>query len=707
MLSFPSTLNSGGANISLPHNPSRSVSDFFSNLGSSFANAFTNSLFGGLNAWVNGASASGSWEDMSRLPYDAWRYPTLDRKNISHGLATEAMDGQAPYVGIHPSLSFRPQFNSTAARNLWYSNPVMFSPEIYSLMNTYRYVYDNGISVPSDLREYDEEGNVKAYYHSDFDKNTISPSLFNPYYGIQRIGPTKNTPLTDDSSIIGSSDSNHEFSRDFTDCSIATLCKLSTQEVSELGQARYKYSDFMYCKDLGMPNNRMITLRKFSNPVGDIIMGPSAVKQSEEYSVNETPGDIGRLICYFDTDDNNLEDILQYNYAAKWVEKQSEIQQLQSQEDDRRSPLGMLLNTMSAQYRESFTKSVTGQNNLLDWFVSKTPFSSMDSSSWYKGHEIFTNYDKNKVYDPVDTMRSMYIYDGNLEFNHEFTLTFNYTLRSYDNINPKAAMLDLLANITAVTYKRGHFWGGRQEIIGPQPNVAGWKKADAIIDKGWDQLGGFISSLEGGGFNVKGMLGNLSNFFSNIGESFNAAVGAAKEIINKGAEAASNYVDSGEAKADLKKAGAALGTMLKAKMKDTLGRPQLYAFNSILTGDNTGLWHVTIGNPRNPIAVMGNMILTDAKITHYGPLGIDDFPTRLKVTVTLRHARPRDAVSIQKMYTRGVSAIYTNIENPRTEGKGNANSVGVVHYNVDDEAGRMYVGDINTERIRRNINEIK
>ena len=140
--------------------------------------------------------------------------------------------------------------------------------------------------------------------------------------------------------------------------------------------------------------------------------------------------------------------------------------------------------------------------------------------------------------------------------------------------------------------------------------------------------------------------------------------------------------------------------MAKAKLKDTLGRPQMYAFNSILTGDNTGLWHVTIGNPRNPIAVMGNMILTDAKVTQYGPLGMDDFPTGLKVTVTLKHARPRDMVDIQKMYTRGIAAIYTPIENP-PDMTGN-----LVHYN-DSPSGVMYVGDFSPERIRRNAYEIK
>ena len=97
---------------------------------------------------------------------------------------------------------------------------------------------------------------------------------------------------------------------------------------------------------------------------------------------------------------------------------------------------------------------------------------------------------------------------------------------------------------------------------------------------------------------------------------------------------------------------------LEGQLKNALGRPALYAMNSLLPGGNTGLWHVTIGNPKNPIAAIGNLILDDAEITHHGALGIDDFPSELKVVVKLKHAKPRDMVDIARMYTQGVSGFY-------------------------------------------------
>jgi hypothetical protein len=55
---------------------------------------------------------------------------------------------------------------------------------------------------------------------------------------------------------------------------------------------------------------------------------------------------------------------------------------------------------------------------------------------------------------------------------------------------------------------------------------------------------------------------------------------------------------------------------------------------------------------------MGNLILENTEIEHYGPLGLDDFPTGLRVTCTLKHGKPRDTSMIEAMYTMGNSRVY-------------------------------------------------
>ena len=84
-------------------------------------------------------------------------------------------------------------------------------------------------------------------------ETTVAPSMFNPMYGVCVKGITRNTPLLNDTNDAG-------LDPQITDCSIRTLCTLSKTENSSLGQARYKYADFMYCKDLGkVSNNHLIT----------------------------------------------------------------------------------------------------------------------------------------------------------------------------------------------------------------------------------------------------------------------------------------------------------------------------------------------------------------------------------------------------------------------------------------------------------------
>lgn len=719
----------GGSEIDLPTIPKKSPVDILKNMGVSFVNSAANAAVAALFSHVNGNKPSGP-PDTSNILYNVRRAPNLIEKDIfspfkngyqnANTILSTAMVKRVN-AGSDGAITNR------APGNDW----LIADPRIYTLMNTYRYNFgsDVNIFVPSDVTL--EQDGTKKSLTTIFNGQTLAPSLFNPYYAVQVIGPTANTPLSD-VSLNGKEGTKEpsdkggggggpkgEVLRDFTDCSITRLCALSTVADGSniLGQARYKYSDFMYCKDLGMPNNRMITLRRFSMPVGDNIFGSAALYGDDDKDRYSTPGDVGRMICYFDTEDNKLEDILNYSFGATWVEKESEWQQDFSKEDNRNSPLGMILNTADASYRQSIVDSTSGGNNLFSHFLGKTTLLGNDAGSWYKDNETLKNYDKNKIYDPVDTIRKMAMYEGKLEFNHEFTLTFNYVLRAYDNINPKAAMLDLLSNITATTYKRGYFWGGRQQIVGAQPNTAGWKAAQKLIDGTFADLGGIFSTMFDNGFDFSGMFGSLASQVQKLQNDFiegaKAMVGMSKAPdvgVSQGGEnetAENSNTGSNGIIETGKKVVKEGGKAFAAHLKNMLGRPQLYAFNSLLTGDNTGLWHVTIGNPLNPIAVMGNMIVKDVKLQHYGPLGIDDFPTGIKVQVTLAHARPRDMVDIQKMYTQGNSAIYVPIVARKQKAGGGGEDHPHIVNNTSSQGTVMYFGDNNAQRIKRNIDELK
>lgn len=546
------------------------------------------------------------------------------------------------------------------------------------------------------------QNNKDAY--QEIYQEGASPSLFNPWYGVRSQGFTLNSPLLyikdGENNTV---DVNFDLEKgqaktqimltnadgDFTDCSIKTLVNLSSGKTvvkskneddkkrvtnkRSLGRASYRYADFMYCKDLGkVSNNHLITLRKFTHPIGDNIFKQSNTDPKEA----EMLPDSGRLIAWFGTEDNKLEDICKFNYKTTWKEMNAAIEDVQSKEDNPKL-LPSLVNLMNPAYRSGAAQGLWGNNAVYNWVESKVsvfgwhPFQAQSSEA---SDSDRYHMDTNKIWTPKNTIQSTHLYEGKIEFSQEFTLVFSYRLRSYDGINPKSAFLDLIGNILEITHRRGTFWGGARRWLGAPRNQQGWKKMNDLFSKGEAALHSGIEQLFG---------------CSSLEDLANLAGSALKSIggLIEGAwEQAKEFVSGGGLQTTGKSLAHSAASTLTGMLKNKLGRPAVYAINSLLNGDNVGLWHVTIGNPRNPIMTMGNLILTNSEIQHSGPLGIDDFPTELKVTVTLKHARPRDITEIAQMYTCGQGGLllplgsksisnYIDIQDPRTKAEFGATDI--------------------------------
>lgn len=409
-----------------------------------------------------------------------------------------------------------------------------------------------------------------------------------------------------------------------TDCSIKALVEAS--QAGTMGRQLYTYADFMYCKHLGkVSNNYLITLRRFPTPCSDYI-GDYLSGESEQ---NHMP-DIGRMVTWLGTPGNDMSSILKYSYNQEFEQKKSEFI---NDEKDGDAEGGMLAGMMAAldpKYRIQMQQGYSGKN--ASEFMSKigAPIGGGQMTP-YKGAKWLTHYDDNRYYGDLDQIQQTYIRGtkNGLTFDHNFSLVFDYELRSYNGINGKAAFLDLLGNILATTYVTGKFWGGAYI------NTSG-----AHLNDLWAQLPIFKLADKGELGNFDAVSQSLVQSFSSIGEQF------------KG------QFSKPDGSFDIKALGNAGFGMFMGGMLNMLGRPQRQAVSSLLTGAPVGPWHVTIGNPRNPILSMGNMIIDKCEVEHYGPLGLDDFPTGIKVTVTLKHGQPRDASRIEKMYMWGDSRIY-------------------------------------------------
>ncbi|MBQ3415890.1 MAG: hypothetical protein IJH39_11280 [Clostridia bacterium] len=537
----------------------------------------------------------------------------------------------------------------------------------------YKFVYDNTATIITDygLLEKGNEGKSGADLEvtAEAIEMPVVPSLFNPLYGLNVIGITGNTPiLNSDKQGNGNANVDMDWDKgnnvhyelnyqskydDVSDCSIKKLVELS--EKGQMGRAMYKYADFMYCKNLGkIANNRLITLRRFPVPIGDDIW--NIAQYSSDGQASGTPGgadipvDTGRLVTWLD-DTNKIEDILKYDYKEGWEEKEGKFQEVNSEEDSAdRGILGSIVNLANPTYRQWVGGGFAGgANGILNRFQALTGNFAFKASGSNQRHDIFTMYDQNRVYEPKGTIRQTHLYTGKLEFNQSFSLTFDYELRAYENINPRTAFLDLLNNIQQVTYRTGKWWGGQVWFAGAPGNRQGWNTANAFIDNAFDRLSDTFKMILTGDLNFGDFLGGLAN-------------NAAKFIssgLNEGAKLLNDKTARKEAGESLVKhmENLNVGPMLKGMLKNSLGRPALYCTNSILSGEPVGLWHLTVGNPRNPIMSMGNLIIENTTVQHYGPLGIDDFPTGLKVTVNLKHAKPRDMIEIGKMYTKGTMGL--------------------------------------------------
>ena len=391
----------------------------------------------------------------------------------------------------------------------------------------------------------------------------------------------------------------------------------------------YSYADFLYCKYHGkIPNNYLLTLRRFHLPVADDLLNSITINYvkdgdgniSSTELVNTRQPDIARAVTWMsEATGNKLEEIIKFKTELPFKEVESEVQVLESKAQGIQgsSLLGVGVNN--------------GQISLMGALTSTATQGSQQTSAGGREIEAKAGFDAvkgtypNYVEGPLYVIKRIMIKDSGIYCAQEFKLNFHYELRSYGNVNPKMALLDILANFLVLTYNSAPFWGGAVRYISngkfgkPLGN-------HAMLAAG--NLSGFLSSL------VKDAGSLLGNVFGNGNGGFSV------ESLTSGAG---------------KVAGDMLGGWLSKNFNTPQGAQGTHAF---LSGAPTGTWHLTIGNPLNPIAMIGNLVCTEADYSFEGPLGKDDFPTTLNITVTLKSGRDRDKGDIENMFNGGRGRLY-------------------------------------------------
>jgi hypothetical protein len=368
---------------------------------------------------------------------------------------------------------------------------------------------------------------------------------------------------------------------------------------------QYNSGDFAYCTYYGkIPNNYMLTLRRFPTPAEDDIINATALDDKGNVLKKEQ-ADVARAITWMsEVTENKLSEILKFNVGFNWEDLESEVQTITPNEPNRGS-VGSFINS------SPFLSNV--ENTMKGISPGQTANTEAHGSGWDPMKETYPN----KAYGPYNVIKNVRVRKEGLTFEQEIKLVFHYDLRSIGKVDPKLAMLDIMANMLVLTYNNAPFWGGATRYTSSGTVKQPFPGMDKLYS------------------------GDISGFFSGL-------MGGLKS-------AATNLM-SGNPMEALKKLG---GNLLGGSLMNLFGKPSgTEAAKAFLTGDSTGAWHLTIGNPLNPIAVIGNLTCTSSDFEFDGPLGYEDFPSKLKVTVTLKPARYRDKGDIESMFNAGRGRIY-------------------------------------------------
>jgi hypothetical protein len=380
---------------------------------------------------------------------------------------------------------------------------------------------------------------------------------------------------------------------------------------------RYQYSDFALAKYYGkIPNNMLITLRRFAYPAADDIVTPQALAKDGKTMEKIQQPDIARAVTWLgEAPGNTMGEILKFSNGFGWKEAESEMQTLNSQKQASSGKFGGIIQNstvLSALSNASAGRDAVASN-------------ANKQQAANSGFDAFKETYPNHVFGPLNIIKKVLVREQGLNFSQEFKLKFEYELRAFEGVNPKIMMMDQLANILALTYNNAPFWGGSVRYI-----------SDGAVA----QPLGNLSKLREGDY-----LGFAGSIVSDLGKQFSGATKGVGALLNG---------DLGALK-DNK----FLNNLIGGFAMDMFNTPQGgQAVQSLLTGDPTGQWHVTIGNPLNPIMVVGNLCLHDCEITFDGGMGIQDFPERMTVTITLKPGRPRDKAEIESMFNSGRGRFY-------------------------------------------------
>lgn len=475
------------------------------------------------------------------------------------------------------------------------------------------------------------------------------------------------------------------------------------------GRTPYSFQDFVFCKYWNIiPNNRLITLRKYHAPVYDNLQFPDMYTDDSNTPNKDIKfAPIATVLTYFgEQTGNTLSQLMSFTTGTKWKDIESKLHEPTGDTGDNARATIDNMFTNGQGFTGAESSFLSNIQNGANWITGKmfsfgkfvglldkdgynlgadqAAFEKLDQANIDPQEQLYSN----RILGPVNRIDSTKARDAGLTFNHKLSITCEYVARPIGGVNTKAVMLDILSNALEIGSADAAFWGGGYKwMIHPQMYpFKNTKFKNSVMDKLYagkifGKDGALAQTVEGvrslgtkdgdpnGSFEWSNVTDKLKNF---LGESIGAIgslLSSVSSAIFGGDSSLTGLIDSATDAVttdDQKKAGAEkmnnlLGNVNKMWKSQVIQRSMMPSINNmkaLLTGEPVGNWHLMVGNPLNPIMTIGNLICTEMTVTPNDELGPDDFPTEIKVVYSIEHGMDREKGSIQSMFNRGNGKIY-------------------------------------------------
>lgn len=568
----------------------------------------------------------------------------INRENLQLLWESSANGRASELVSRYSNLGSSNPFKGPTAKSLFYEgakrNPGKYGQFLfYSLGN-----YENNF--------------IDAYYRSESSDYNLSVS------SIESKNPTAGFLVRETSSLesinLGGKTGIQGISPGYSNAIIGGL------------GAPYYWKDFLYCKYYGsIPNNYMITLRRFPHPVLDNLSIPQSLVGTNSQLEEGAGRPVAQAVTWFGGNTgNSLSTILSFTAGIEWKEaNQTDVkeQEAMSKGAFNSGPLKFVGDNID-KLGSTAGDVYKGLSGIIDTALAATDPNETSTRALRakairdKAKEsggLLSEY----IWVPVDVVKNGYVRDFGLSFTMSgLDITFEYELTSVGEVNTKAALLDIIGNLLSIGTNYGNFLTPDIRYNSDYP-IVGFPGGDAGLALYFSDP---LTWLMNYGKDIANIIsGADSKSGDDQSTGSNETIGSddqskLKDILGRLSR------DSGNTLNDM-------GELEKLVGKETAGRllrstttssfiEAYQAPVSFLTGAPIGEWHLTIGNPCNPIAMIGNLLCNDVNITFGEMLGPDDFPSSIKAVFKLKHARDRERGEIESMFNRGDGRLYQSTQ---------------------------------------------